>query len=70
MSAAHETNSQVCIAALTPRSPLQVAQALGVSTAALPAVAASANSETQTTDVARATMPTKLAAFLPMRHGK
>lgn len=66
MSVAHETNSVICIAALTPRSPAQVAGALGVSQAALPAVAAAAASITTTENKPRSDLGTKMAAFLPM----
>jgi hypothetical protein len=70
MSVAHDSGSLVCIGALTPRSPGQVAQALGVSTAALPAVAAASMTETTTETKARAALPAKLTAFLPLRSPK
>lgn len=67
MDVAHDTGSVLVLVTVTPRTSALVANALGVSQAALQSVSPTLTVETQTTEVARPSVPVKQSAFLPLR---
>lgn len=68
-SSAPATASQIVIVSITPRAESQVAAALGVSVAAVPAVIAGSMAATKTGATPRGNVHEKLAMFLPAKKG-